>query len=92
MSKYYLKETRTYNMEPDAISIFLLDFDKDEYQWIITRNIKPLIAKKIYHNMMDGLISHVSFITHNRKNDLLSYTFDILTNDEIEEQLFLLGI
>ncbi len=97
MSKYYLKETRTYRdeelHETSYISLFVLDFDNNRYQWVITRNEKPNEPSKEYTNMMDGLISHVSYITHkNKDGSCLNYKLDIITKDEAEELMFLLGI
>ena len=95
MSIYYLKETRCYNDKPRTIdvSLFLLDFDKNTYQWLITRNFKPMDSTETFDNMFDNLLHHTQYIAHQAKtNRMISCDFDILTKGKAEELMFLLGI
>ena len=89
MSKYYMKETHIQRNGPEAfISLFLLDFDNDSYEWLVTMNEQYRGSDKFFDNLFDTLISHMEY-THRHESQ---YSFDMITKHEAEELIFLLGI
>lgn len=89
MSKYYLKETSTLDLyKEQMVSLFLLDFEKDTFEWLLCANDLDKSNDGERGDMTQHVINHMNYI----KSKDIKRNFDIITETEAEELMFMLGI
>ena len=86
---YYVKEKCYLENGETVVNIFRCDEDNTWY-WIVLGNE--------YHShpgngpLTDVLIAHMEYVRYLEKGFGKSREYDILTNNQVEEELFCLGI
>ena len=78
----------------DTINILAINLEYDTYKWLVCVNnlvdSKRSISKW-QSNFVENMQDHINFVFGDRDNGRV-YDFDILTDEQLEEILFIIGV
>lgn len=90
MNAYYVREIRTFDSDRETRTIFEFDFTNDSYSCISIGD--TIHTHKGESSIKSVLPNHLSYIKNSVKNGKFSVSYDVLTEDQVEEELFEYGL
>ena len=87
----FLKEVCIFEDNKELTNIWDINLDTDTYKWIVLLDNQLLISDT-KNDLIEELSSYISYVRCQEKKFGQSRYFDILTLEELEEELFKLGI